>query len=277
MRDYSIGEVSRIVKMPVQTIRFLEEKGLISPTRRPDNNYRIYQDAEINRLLNYRWYRDIGCSAKESIELVKDSDLFQFGSRVTRIQHRIERQAYLYEQLALRLKSYCTLLNPETLANTINVCTPAKSPDMFCSFYARLLDESVSYLPADQREGRFDDRSYLPFTDIIFCIPKEKLLNENDNPKTMWGFGIGKEWNEALGPDSLENVRHIPSANTIHTVLRVGSRQTVEERIRSVVFPYAEQEGYTMSDDVWGTLIVELREGDDIVQYLEAWAPIAEN
>lgn len=36
MQRYRIGEVSKMVDVPVETIRFLEQKGLLTPEKNPE-------------------------------------------------------------------------------------------------------------------------------------------------------------------------------------------------------------------------------------------------
>ena len=58
MDGYSVGDVSRILQMPRQTLRFLEQKGLVCPGRNAGNDYRCYSADDLRRLIDYRWYRD---------------------------------------------------------------------------------------------------------------------------------------------------------------------------------------------------------------------------
>ncbi|MGX8686496.1 MAG: MerR family transcriptional regulator [bacterium] len=41
MQRYRIGEVSKMVDVPVETIRFLEQKGLVSPEKNTETGYRF--------------------------------------------------------------------------------------------------------------------------------------------------------------------------------------------------------------------------------------------
>ena len=50
MQRYRIGEVSKMVDVPVETIRFLEQKGLLTPEKNPENGYRYYSVWDVNHI-----------------------------------------------------------------------------------------------------------------------------------------------------------------------------------------------------------------------------------
>lgn len=65
-----INEVARITGLTSKTIRFYEEKGVISAPNRGENGYRVYSDAHINELHMIRRARLVGFNLDESRELL---------------------------------------------------------------------------------------------------------------------------------------------------------------------------------------------------------------
>lgn len=49
-KPLTIGEASRRTGLPVKTIRFYEDEGLVPPPRRSDSGYRLYSDADLRLL-----------------------------------------------------------------------------------------------------------------------------------------------------------------------------------------------------------------------------------
>lgn len=45
-----IGELSEQTGVPTKTIRFYEEAGLLPPAKRAENRYRVYDEADVERL-----------------------------------------------------------------------------------------------------------------------------------------------------------------------------------------------------------------------------------
>lgn len=73
-----IGELSRAAKLPTQTIRFYERKGLLPPPRRGTNGYRMYDGSVSARLEFIRSARAAGLTLAEIgsiIDLREEGDV----------------------------------------------------------------------------------------------------------------------------------------------------------------------------------------------------------
>jgi DNA-binding transcriptional MerR regulator len=70
----SIGEMSRRSNVKVPTIRFYEQKGLISAPERSEGNQRRYTNQELQRLSFIRHARDLGLTIDAIRELIELSD-----------------------------------------------------------------------------------------------------------------------------------------------------------------------------------------------------------
>ena len=60
-----IGEVSRILDIPVQTIRFYEQQGIVSPGRIGEGGYREYETWDLFYLGECMMYRNMGLTVGE--------------------------------------------------------------------------------------------------------------------------------------------------------------------------------------------------------------------
>ena len=79
---YKIGEVSKILNIPVETIRFYETKNLIHPEKDENSNYRYYDIWDMNRLLDYKKYRELEFSLNESLEIIQSANLEGFTDKL---------------------------------------------------------------------------------------------------------------------------------------------------------------------------------------------------
>ncbi len=123
--ELKIGEVSRMTGLSASGIRFLEEKGLITPTGGRRGKYRSYSLDNVCELLDYRGKRMFGLSQGEIIQLARSEDPALFAElierrcleleddlletmRLLRFMHRKSREAGLvgnrekYYELAIR-------------------------------------------------------------------------------------------------------------------------------------------------------------------------------
>lgn len=66
---YQIKEVAQLAGVSIKTLHHYDKIGLLVPEKR-DNGYRIYQEADLNRLQVIRFYKYLGFSLGEIAELL---------------------------------------------------------------------------------------------------------------------------------------------------------------------------------------------------------------
>jgi MerR family transcriptional regulator, thiopeptide resistance regulator len=72
--EYSVGQVSRIAKVTVRALHHYDEIGLLSPVGRTAAGYRRYGDADLDRLQQILFYRELGFSLEEIASILDDRD-----------------------------------------------------------------------------------------------------------------------------------------------------------------------------------------------------------
>ncbi len=110
----NIGDASALCGLPVKTIRYYEDIGLIEPARR-NNGYRDYGDADVSRLTFLQRARNLGFSIETCRSLLKlKEDRNRASAEVKRIaqEHLEEIDHKIQELNALR----------ETLHDVIDAC-----------------------------------------------------------------------------------------------------------------------------------------------------------
>ena len=70
-RAYQIGELAKLSKVPVETIRYYEKETLIDAPERADNNYRIYRSHHLKRLRLIRNCRAFDMSLEEIRQIIQ--------------------------------------------------------------------------------------------------------------------------------------------------------------------------------------------------------------
>jgi len=71
---YQIGEVAERVGLSLRTVRYYEEMGLISPEKRTEGGFRLYTDAQVDRLALIKQMKPLGFSVAEMRDLLKARD-----------------------------------------------------------------------------------------------------------------------------------------------------------------------------------------------------------
>lgn len=111
---YTIGEAARAAELPVKTVRYYDEIGLISPGSRSHAGYRQYMEPEIRKLIFVRRARTYGFSVDACRELL---DLFENRNRESRqvkamaqqrirdIEHKLAELQTLHDELSHLVKT----------------------------------------------------------------------------------------------------------------------------------------------------------------------------
>ena len=98
--DYSVGQVARLAKVTVRTLHHYDEVGLLSPGGRTPSGYRRYDEADLDRLQQILFYRELGFSLDDIAAVLDDPGTTP--SEHLRRQHRLltDRIARLQEMAA---------------------------------------------------------------------------------------------------------------------------------------------------------------------------------
>lgn len=69
-----IGELAKLTNIPASTIRFYESKGLLTPTTRSANGYRLYTQQNLEKLQLIKFSQSLGFSLNEIPLLRNEND-----------------------------------------------------------------------------------------------------------------------------------------------------------------------------------------------------------
>ncbi|MDI1463627.1 MerR family transcriptional regulator [Catellatospora sp. KI3] len=69
---YTVGKVADLAAVTVRTLHHYDEIGLLSPSERSHSGYRRYDDADLERLQQIRYYRELGFSLEEIAAILAD-------------------------------------------------------------------------------------------------------------------------------------------------------------------------------------------------------------
>lgn len=91
--SYSVGQVSAFAGVTVRTLHHYDKAGLLSPSERSAAGYRLYGEADLARLQQILFYRELGFSLGEIGVILDDPG-------TNALEHLRARQAKLSEEIA---------------------------------------------------------------------------------------------------------------------------------------------------------------------------------
>ncbi len=72
--DYKIKELAELSGVSARTLRYYDQIGLLKPTRQEDNGYRLYGEAQVDRLQQILFYRQLGLPLEEIRRTLDSAD-----------------------------------------------------------------------------------------------------------------------------------------------------------------------------------------------------------
>ncbi|NJR65173.1 MAG: heavy metal-responsive transcriptional regulator [Leptolyngbyaceae cyanobacterium CRU_2_3] len=124
-----IGEVAAQSKLPIKTIRYYEEIGLLAPTvKRSSAGYRLFQESTLNRLAFIKRSQSLGLSLTEVQEILQVHDQGQLPcgemkqhleTKLEEINQQIEALKTLKEELQGILSGWQEMPELDRIRQTI--------------------------------------------------------------------------------------------------------------------------------------------------------------
>lgn len=110
----NISKASHAAELPIKTVRYYADIGLVEPAARTEAGYRSYDDAAIRKLVFVRRSREFGFSIEECRELLdlytdddrSSADVKKIASkRLTEIEEKQRELQCLHDELSHLVKS----------------------------------------------------------------------------------------------------------------------------------------------------------------------------
>ncbi|MBP3964860.1 MerR family transcriptional regulator [Paenibacillus lignilyticus] len=145
--EYTVQKLGRLAGISTRTLRFYDEVGILKPARMNSSGYRIYGQAEVDRLQQILFYRELGVSLDRIKELLTDPS---FNGTAALIQHR--------EQLLDRRRQLDALIaNVDQTIAAAEGRISMSDKQKFEGFKQRLIDENEQKYGKEAREKYGDD------------------------------------------------------------------------------------------------------------------------
>jgi len=100
-RRMRIGEVAERTGLSLRTIRHYEEVGLVTPSARSKGGFRLYTEADVDRLMVIRRMKPLDFSLEEMRDLLQVTDRLSSGEPLTDAEReRLEERLDAYRKVA---------------------------------------------------------------------------------------------------------------------------------------------------------------------------------
>ena len=112
MKLYSIGEVSKINDIPIKTLRYYDEIGLLKPIHiNPENGYRYYAYSQFATIDKIKRFRNWDISLRDLKKILIDKDKEVLSVFLDKQETFLKEEALRIERLKIELKRFKRYIN----------------------------------------------------------------------------------------------------------------------------------------------------------------------
>ena len=104
LKKYRTGELLNYLGVSRDTLRFYEEKGLLSPKKNDDNNYRNYDMLDVYKIMSIDFYKKRGMSIHQIQDLQKKSTVQDIQSLLEKKKKELEKMIYDWQCMVQRIE-----------------------------------------------------------------------------------------------------------------------------------------------------------------------------
>lgn len=273
---YKIGDIAKLMNIPMANLRFYEEKGIINPLKDKQNGYRYYDSWNMNNLLDTLQLRSLDFSLNQIEKMLKEANLQEITDEfIDQEKYILERLNHYQNMLEVISKQKIRLQYLNQYLNKFKEC---KSPALI--FHGHRLKDSYQTVSGSKNisELNHDLQRWLqliPKDTATFYIPLEELNNKKpENIEYWWGFSAPSEIALNNGIKAISPNQLLPVTNCLYTVFEAGKRGTFITAFYHNVYQKIIDQGYVISSSPFGRLIIKTHEDNVFKRYFEAWIPI---
>jgi DNA-binding transcriptional MerR regulator len=161
-RRYSVGRVADLSGVTIRTLHHYDEIGLLSPGGRSDAGYRVYEEADLERLQRILFYKELGFTLKEISTIADDPSTDAMG-------HLRRQRGLLVERIA-QFNAMVDAIDYEVEARTMDInLKPEERFEVFGDFRPedhteeaeRRWGETDSYKESNRRVSKYTKEDWL--------------------------------------------------------------------------------------------------------------------
>jgi DNA-binding transcriptional MerR regulator len=266
--EYKIGDVSRLLGLTPEAIRYYEDQGIITPRKETKTGYRYYNVWDIHILILARCYRQYGFSLAETAGLLNQSD----GGEV--IGHLEEREAELERQImeCSRLLRHIREKKAEIgrAEEQMGEFRIESSPEIY------RLDTEKNYCLYDNEEAMALMRTWINRAPFVFPSGLfRREVVEAGGGEYSFGLGVEQQYAGELGLQKSRFITHHPTRLSVFTAFSSNSEKVLSAGSLEPALDYMARQGLKLSGDVLTRVVLMRKGGGRYINQHQVWLPFA--
>ncbi|MDF2921633.1 MAG: helix-turn-helix transcriptional regulator, MerR family [Paenibacillaceae bacterium] len=264
---YKIGDISKLLGMSTEGLRYYEESGIITPKKVASSKFRYYDVWDLHILVRARAYKRLGFSLREIDDIVNSKKEVKITDMLLEKEKKLEEEVIHSLNLLKRTRQI-----KEMYADTPGMIYQYRlehCPGIYRintqDRYALINDPSVRSLA-----NEWIDKAPFVFSSGLF--PREEL--EAQGMHYHLGFGIEEQYAAYLHVEENQYVKRHPSRLCVHTVLPSSSDTVLSPERLSGAMEYIHSQGLQLAGDAFSMAIDFHKVGQIFKNLHRVWLPV---
>jgi len=174
--SFKIGEVSKILNIPIDTLRYYDEIGLVTPHKRGTNNYRYYNLEQFDLLITIRMLRAMDVPIKQVAAFLSEDNLDDIRKWLSNQQGEIKRQITYLNNLSIKLESLKRKLERFENTDAIELVQLHPCWVVLTDSIMESDDPALGSNIQDMIHSLEGDHEWLSFCHTISIVSKENII-----------------------------------------------------------------------------------------------------
>jgi DNA-binding transcriptional MerR regulator len=262
--SYKIKELSDILNISKQMIRYYEQCGVINPEREKDNNYRIYHSMDLFELLEAVSLSKFDVNIKK-IHEIKNTQAGEMLKESYQSFYEKKQEEIAFDQMICeRSKEMIDII--ETAQFNIGNIYVKKMPEaMRLHWFYGKDDHYTKMMVPNKLLSFISSQRMIPFVDNVILFEPEK---------ETWFVQFQKRYiKESLIP-SKESWLHEEEQLVLATIIDMGDKGAFRDEQVFTTAKKMREKGYDLEPYIYGRLLYRGVENDSYHRYLELFIPL---
>ncbi len=273
---YKIGDVSKLLGIPAQTLRYFEEQEIVHPQKDAANGYRYYDAWNLNNLIDSVHYRSLDFSLNQTKEILNTDDLDSIREKYS------EQESFLKDKIQEYMRKLEIVIEQQQkiqhFEKNLGEFVIQQCPDLL--FYRHRLKDTFQSKQGDQsidaiKPGMQVWMNEIPNVTPTFIVMRESLGSGYTDMQYWWGWSMPMKRAAEEQLMINEYNEHIPIQKCLYTVFEAGDKGTFAGAFYHQVYEEMKDSKYTIAGDPVGRLIMKSHDSAGMHRYFETWVPIA--
>jgi MerR family transcriptional regulator, thiopeptide resistance regulator len=189
--SYSVGQVAGSAGVTIRTLHHYDEIRLLSPSGRSAAGYRIYEEADLERLQRILFYRELGFTLDKIAAIMDDP-------RTDAVGHLRRQRGLLIERIE-RLRTMVAAIDHEMEAQKMGIqLTPEERFEVFGDFRPEDYAEEAEQRWGGTEDYRQSQRRVAAYTKEDWQRIKAEEEEVRANLAAAFAAGLAPESDEAM-------------------------------------------------------------------------------